>query len=645
MGSVAHILLVQAYWFSLLPIGYALLRYVLMNAAKVRPQLAPANGLLAKQHFVVKALLGFATINVAFASFSIFFYLFRAPSQFASLLYLLLLAICLGYFGRFSGRKLLNWARLGLANLWRGAGLTRATWMLAIAILLFDYLFSLWVGAYAHGDAIFHMSRVLSILYGGFNVHPGFMSNVLESAYHYNVLYALYIPPCQLFHIEPMTVWRYSIAFFRLTLWASIGVFSYYLYRRWLLYKALSSGLTALTVIASAATMSGSFFTATYPNEVVYIWMILYVMILDFFGRPDFRQAVLLALVSLIVTTTHPTYALILVGFTLWYIIVQAICDRQRPIVQSLRYFAPALIVLAASPAISRLIATQTTSSQFHIMDPQLVHWGKLTFINPLQDAPQDTIGWVLLVAGAVATLGILCKLWRKRSLPLALALLSFYPIIAYTPVFGLANSFLPAWLLQRFQFMNLIAYAYIPLAVVFILESVRHLSKRHFRILSKPAFFQLLAIIMVLIVSAITIGPAYGVFYQSKHLNDYMYPYYADVNASFGAALPPRKVVLSTLADSYMLAGVLPVDVVAVEQGHSPTSANTDARILCQGYLINNFPLEELRLANVDYIMLPATGQEDGDGRRVLASSKPYLHLLQQTPRYYLYAVDRSFA
>lgn len=644
LENLKDIILINVYWFSLPLIGYVLLRLV-RDIKKVPESIKEIASSALRQHVFVVFLLSFTVTAFLCALVSIFLYIFHAPVKFLAILYLATLLLSCLYVVIIFMRNLFNKDNLDILGLRNYTLLTKTLFFVMCVALLGDFLIALYAKSNAGGDTFYHMSRVVSIINDGFNVHSSFFHNLQEGAYHYNVVYPLYAVPSKILHLEPIRVWEYSLAFYRFLQWLAIFTLGIHVFRNWLKAGNLALSLSILTVLSAMAFYSSDFFIATYPNQIVNIWLILFVINLSYY-RQNISGLVLVAL-GFLITTTHPSYAFIVTCFMGLLILVRFIVEKDNFFKDktNIIFYFTTMTMLMIGPIITKLSPNRLNSSQLHLDEPPLINIFGMYIKEPINIMPTDYIGWIMLVTGVFTTLFILFKLWkRKTDFSVAITLLFFFPIMAYTPItFTILHYFLPVWVIERFAAMNVLVYLFVPLGLYSVYSVTSRLFRTRLQVgggIYRTRITLVVLVVGVLFVSIPAAIPSYTLLLKDRQLKKDGYSHIEQTSRDFKNILTNHKVIVAYKNVSYYLGAIFPISVVAVEIGHSPLAADATDRLDCQDHLMQYFNYEDLEVIKADYVVVNVN-DSIVSGKQVI--NKPYLTLVAQNQDYYIYLFNKG--
>lgn len=647
IDTIKDIILINLYWFSLPLIGYVILR-VARDEKKIPRSIKNISHYTLSQHPFSIFVFSFALTVFLCAVVSVFFYVFHLPVKALAVLYLgVLLLTCLYVVNVFL-RNLFKVTNLDVFGLKNKILLTQTIFLLMIAILAIDFFISLYVKSFAWGDAIYHMSRVVNILSDGFNVQASFFSNLPDGAYHYNVIYSLYAVPSKIFHLEPIRVWEFSLAFYRLMQWLAVFTLAMHVFGKWLKAGESTLPMSFLSVILAVAFNSyHQGYIANYPNQIVDIWFILLVICLSFQSKIN-KKAIGLVMISLgfLLTSTHPTYAFIAACFIAFLFVIRAVIDRNNFFADKYdsMIYLMTIAVLMVGPVVTKLTPVRLSNDMINLAKPNLINIFGMSMMRP--SLPIDKLGWVVLITGMLATGFLLKKLWkRKLEWSIIFSLSFFFLIIAFVPiVFTILHYLLPVWVIDRFSAMNVLSYLFAAVVIygvyfIFINFINKGLSMKNKIAVAK--FIGVVFMLFSLFLSSTISFSTYNLYLYGTESKIYAYNYMNQTIYDFKDVLKDNKIIVSSPYYSYQLSALFDIDVIAVEYGHSPMSSDGANRGGCQEYILKNFNFQDLKAVKTDYVVVSLMG--DMKSEENLVKSKPYLKLIGSNPYFAVYEFDKK--
>ena len=528
---------------------------------------------------------------------------------------------------------------------WAGQTLiVKGVFLLLCTALGLDFVFSTLVESFAgnSADTYVHLSRIVSIMQEGFNIQSGFFTGIAETGYHYNIVYALYVPPSFMFDL-PYEVWKYSFGFFRLLQWLSIFTLAWYVWGYWL--KARSHTLLAASssTLFAMASLSALFYTAVYPNQIVNLWLILLVIAISLYER-GYKAAIFAGFgLAFLATATHPTYSLMAAMLLALILLLRFIIERNKihDIKNTLLFYGGTIAILMLGPVRTALFPYQLSEKQQSLGGFPTVEIGGLLIKRPdnVLSYPWTKAGLVLL--GTTGLIFLLVKLWRqKRQWAVGAALILFFPLVVYQPLgFGVVSNLLPLWVVERFTAMNSLRLISVPLGVygviLVVTMLVRKRSAKRADVL-KGLTWQL-TVGFTLLLCAVNFLPSYQAVAKNRVENDHYYRFMDRISRDFGNVLDKESVVVASTGDSYLLPAVLPVKVLAIEEGHTSPVADAVNRLKCQTYVMTTLRYEELKTVKADYVVIAKYDKTYGQ-QRLIADQTSYLDAIAENQEFYIY-------
>jgi hypothetical protein len=638
LGTIKDIVLINAYWFSLPFIGYSILRFVRDNK-KISNNIKVAPRFILKQHPLTVFLISFTLMVLVCALASIFFYTLHLSVDFMAVLYMgALLAACL-YILTILLRNLFNTSAASIPKTKDQILLTKILFFAMCLALLSDFIISLYTKSNIGGDTSYHLSRIVSILNDGFNVQSSFFSNLPESAYHYNVVYVLYAVASKILHLEPIRVWEYSLGFFRLLQWLAIFTLALHVFGNWLKSGKMTLVLSILSVISAMSLSGYTFFMATYPNQIVNIWLILLVICLSYPIKKNPKViGVAVASLGLIITMTHPTYAFIAACFIALLVLIRLCVEKKKVIYDrtSVAVYAISVAILMAGPVITKLLPVRLSSDLVNLDGTQITNVLGMHMMRPI--IPINYIDWVMLVAGVLGIVFLLVKL-RKRKLEwsIVLASSSLFLIVAYIPIiFTIANHFLPVWLIERFEAINVLRFLLIPIGLYGVVYFIEWVFKARLLIIRRQYRYRItyIAVVLLALCFSFIVAPlSYGALVANSYDKRQAYAFLEQESKDFKHILSNNSLVVASGEDSYFLSSLFNIDVIAVEYGHIPLASDGGDRVDCQERILHDLNYDDLWAVNAKYVVI---GKD-------LAGGKPYLRLIKSNQGVYVYEFKKD--
>lgn len=639
--KIIFILLIQLYWFSLPLIGYALL-HLLRETIRKRGLLHEFAAFCLKQPIVVRFFFSFLVTITILGVACVPLYLLGLPAIVLTLVYIILFASSIGYgIARFVKKKVYKKSKQITISLNKPPLTLLSLGVVGVAALLvaFDYVLSLKLGAtiFKENDVAVHLAKIMTILNHDFSLKDGFYGTVIESRYHFNVVHTLYVPLVQLIDVVSnalvVEAWRWSLAFFRFMQWVAVFSLAYFIFKYWIRANRIILW-SWLTTIAAISIYAGLLYYADYPNQMVNLWIISYVMGLIII---EFRKAgsILLFLSAFLITVTHPSYGLIVAIFTIFYIVLRLIFDFKkfkRQLSNGIIYIVSVVILI-----VSGLITKIFPNNFYPVLSESENHLVYTRFLPP------SSIGggeWLLFAIAVVATIYLLIKLRERRSSQLiVVALTLFIPIIIFNPVAVLIlGKLLHISIFYRFMAMNVLLFTSVGIAAFGAYE----LLKKYKPLQHRRKGLYLGCILVVLIVGGVYVKPSYDLL--SSRLSRGSYREYDKLERtynSFNSYLTKDRIVVANTMTSYFLPQVLPVNVIAIPWQHATPNSATPERTECQSSILADMSAASIKEIGASYVLLSFN---DSDLRaRSMAQGKPYLNEIARNKDFVLYKFNEG--
>jgi hypothetical protein len=650
--TIKEIVLINAYWFSLPLIGYAILR-VLSRNAKVEASVSRMAKLVLNQSLFVRYFASTACMVIVMALLALLCYLTKAPAGLFTAFYVILVVAAGLYLLRLFARHLFGNVDLDVFKLKDQSLFVKLVFVGMCLLVAVDFVFALYVKAYALGsaDTYVHLSRMVEILNNGFDVQSGFFSNLPESGYHFNVVYSLYVPPAQLLHMAPFEVWQYSFGFFRILEWTAIFSFSWYVCAYWLRDKVNALLGAALTTIFAITYYSGAFFTAVYPNQMVVAWLMLLVMVLAYHEATPKMSRWPLILTALLVTMTHATYAMISAMFLALFLAIRLLVDRKALFSDKQRLLTYGLTVgmLLLGPLRTATFPSRMDIKSVEIPSFSVSSVGPFSIKSPVNIFTSPMLRISLLLIGMFGLVYLLFRLWNnKRQFAVAAALILFFPLIAYEPIgFMALHAIFPLWVIDRFTSMNVLVYLSFPLGIYGLLQLIPVIWNKWIKAKTPSWLFtrntgMVIATLGIAFYGANYFVTSHQVLSITRDGNSHYYSFMSRTHTDFKDILKDDKVVVATPGDGYFLGAILPVDVMGVEPGHTPPAVDVEDRTACQAHVLKHLGYSDLAAANASYVAV-AKYDPAYKRQRAIGDHVDYLHKVAENGDFYLYGFDKT--
>ena len=596
-------LVVSAYWLSLALIGYSVLLFV---AQKTNDLGRNAQKVL-RQFPLIIILVSTAVAAALWALIALPLFLWKLPVGVAVVVYLAMLVIALTYV------TFRTATRLKIVQLPKALRLVReegsATYLGYVSLfglIMIDLFIAYVAKANSGGDTIYHMSRVVNILAEGFNTQSSLISTVSEGSYHVNVIYVLYAVPAQLFGMEPLRIWAESLVFFRLLQWAAVFTFARYVVSRWLQSTQYPMLLTAAITIAGYLSISERLFISNYPNQLVIFWILLMIIsAAEFWQRPKMLGLITLPL-ALLITLTHPIYALGSILYLLFFMVTMQIRQIRKAAFtwRSLAVFAAAIGVLALGPGLTFFAPSMHSTADFTIGDSSVINFLGLQIASPRHAFADSTAGNVIVVATIAAAIYLLAALRRNKvAFSVVASLLSVhYAVLFLPPLFMVFHKALPIWVLKRFEVIDIVTYVSLGVIIWALIEALAGLQP----VLRREKWRLLSAVMLLAAASVFLLVQHYPRVYRYKLQNEAAYAQNLKTAQELKSLVNNNAVVIIEPAYGYMLASVLDLDLISVERGHFPVAADEVSRSQCLNKILGVFGAGDIKAVGAKYVMVP---------------------------------------
>lgn len=593
--------LALVYWASLAVIGFAALRFTWKKYFKA----AKVDGVTDNPFLLI--ILSFGASVVMFGVASLPLYALQLPAIVYTVIYLGALLGAVVYLMSMVAGALAKKRSVTISG-WR-FWLAFTAGLSLVGILVFDYVVSTYFGAqFAEGsDTYVHVAKILSIWQYGFSIDDGFLEGVAETRYHFNAIYPLYLPIIQLGHVTPADAWNVSTGFFRFIQWITAGALMTVVARRLLrLDSKCSLWLGVVATVAAVAAVGGSRFmhVAMYPNTIENIWLVLLVVGLFLVVDSHRKLGVAMSyMAALLITLTHPTYALMAALFVALLFAGSLIGYWVKLYRLDGRYLLTLgglFVILMLSPVITILFPDRMTDASFDFGNFKSI---EVLGVDILPVALPDTPLSVLFATISLIGYGfIVARLWVQKKYQLLIAVLAlvlFVYLLVNNPMFmAIVGDILPLWLLARFGAMNVLSLIIIPVGLYTIGLGV-------LRLVGKRELFRKVLICASIVIAVTGLGLSalrgYKSFYDNTKAIDHGYlDFVHRTQQTLGGVFQPGSVVIANLGDSYFLPASLPIKVIAVHAAHATPEADSANRLLCQ---------EELYAGLFDNRLVATTG------------------------------------
>lgn len=646
MDFVKDALLINAYWFSFIAIGYVLLS--LARRWKVVPDEAQKGiALLLSQNVLIVSFVSFATALVVMGLVTLIGYLFVLPIAVLTTWYVILLGVSALFMADRLFRSLFKKFDIDVFRLKGQTVLAKLIFVLFIVFIIVDYILAIEAKSHAAlgSDTYVHLSRIVAILSQGMTIESGFFRDIPEVGYHVNLIYALYAVPAQLFSLSPSVVWEHSYSFFRFMQWTAIFSLAWYACTHWIKERAYALLGASLAGLFAVAYFTEAFFIAVYPNQIVNMWLILLILALSQYEYRHKIAAIPAFMAAFLIAMTHPTYSLMAGIFVGLIFIIKWLLQRKeltgKALTSTLKVYGGLILVLFVSPIRSALFPNHMSEKGFTLMAFPTIDLGPLAIKQP-QLFYHGAIGTVIFVLSIIGFFFLLYKLWsQKRQWAVIFAAIAFFPLMVYVPfTFSVLEAVLPLWFIDRFTAINVINYIAAPIGVYAVVATAQALARRNSGVpgwITAKKTGVIMATVIIVLLSAYYMSYAPSRVMKYREQNQHYYSFMDRTYAQFKDILTDEKMVVAHQGDSYFLASILPIDVVGIEEGHTTPSADAVNRSLCQKYVIDSLRYTDLKAVDADYVVL-STYELQFKREKVLADNSPYLKRVASTNDFIVY-------
>jgi hypothetical protein len=650
LNRLPAMLLVNLFWGSLLFIGFVLLVFARDDARLPRP-LRTLGSFALQQQLVLRVLIALASSFALFAVLIIPCYILQLPIVVLAVLY----AVVLGAAGGF---MLPRWWRALLAK--RAITIqysfplrAPAVYYLtllgvggALAVVGLDYAINAFIGSEAQdgSDAYVHVAKILTLVQQGFSLDDGFFSGIVESRYHVNIVHALYALGAYVTGSSPADVWRYSLGFFRLLVWASFFTVAYHACAYWFKDKGRALFVASVTLIVTFARFSDYFYVANYPNEIVVAWIALLIVGLSLYEAG--KIGVMLPLIAaFLATMTHPTYALMTAAFVGLLAAIKLIVQRRQFWLdrRSLLLYGACFGVLMAAPVVTLLFPDRMTDASFSFGYFTTTDIAGLSILKPAVPMTALAIAiWAVCSLGFVSMLYLLRR--DTKQLLIVIAILLFFPLIAYNPLtFGTLHEHLPLWMIDRFRTVNLLTFVALGLGTYAVARLAGWAARTY---LGQPeARVRALQYAAILVLAAAWslhwVGTTYRATIKHREQSNAYYAFLDRTEATFAPHLSNNDTVVATLGDSYFVPSAVSIDVISIYEAHATPVAAIADRNKCQERLMKDLSYADLKAVNADYVLLARYDRTAYAKEEAKVAERPYLRHVAQNNDFALFAFD----
>ncbi len=697
-----NIILIQTFWFSFFLVGLAgLLLWRRLFSAKANK--SAICKFLNETHFGISAFVIYATGLAALIPFVVAGYVFEWPLAALATIYLVVLA--LSVFIIVLDHSLI-WQFLRKRIKWRDSN-----WLingaLVFAFLAFDFVTSLHSGTPLDGDSPDHIAFIQSMLNTHMNLADPFFgyNGVLDLKYSTNLLNAYQAIIAHILNLQAYAIWIYSYAFYKLILWASFFAIA----KVFLPKKAPNTWAYIILIVTILANRNILTIYAELPHCIVFAWFSLFLIGLK--QLIEKKSAYILVLASLLIAVTHSVAALTAATFLVIMIILFLLFRKNLKL--RLSTATVALIILLVPVVANKLIPTRYTGGfdtnyvgadgihnsalytyrvgsiilphlkaglytqyaspfvDIHLFLMTLLLIPYVIFLKKLKKSPIKLLALIIIALAALAVFNIeyvsiigyiyLIYVARSKLLKFTLfCLFIFYVVIAYNPIVLTATfNSLPLWVLTRFQDFNTIAVI-APIIGTLVL----------FKLLTEywdyPELYKNYTILIIIGIAVFLPLHKFPINIQSIFTQNSTQHQESTADAiavkqlnSFSKYINNKVIFTDDIGvTSYINFVDTDGYTGQIYNKLSSQSANIVIRQKCQIALTNNLSINDLKAANVSYIVLAPglnkTLQYTDYSYHQLrlqkidyikAKNLSYLKLVDSSGSYDLYKVNFSYA
>lgn len=608
MVDLITAILLQGYWLSVPVIGYAVLRF-----SSRRLKLGKT---WEECPFLAKFLISVGVGFFIFALITIVMYAFQLSSWILVGLYICLLLFAA--YSLFFSKDM----RIDIMGCLKARQWVKVSWVmwLLMTLLAFDYVYSMWVGGYLQGDGVVHISKIRHIVENGFTLTDAYFGATPETRHHINITHTLYAIPSRM-GIDPVNVWYFSLAFFRLLKWISIFLLAWVVAR--IIKPAPARIWASFATVFGLLLLSGSY-TIQYPGNYVAVWMVLFIV-----GCANLisNRSVWLAVVgATLIAFTHPLASMAACMLLILLSMGLLLFDRgllNRRVVMG---FILCGALLLSTPIFTQLLPNQMTefAKNYGMERYEFYDIGPLTARAP--SMPDSKTEIVIAAISAIGYVFLLIKLRLHKTRTVFYASSMFLVLLLYNPfVYTVLERVLPAWAIQRLGVANQVSIIVLFFGVLALALVIKKwLTKR-------VSLYVLVALALVCMF----------IFLQSFNHMPKSEVSVHDMNASSreimrfekDVLLPKDKhvVVFDDIYRSFLYPAASQVYVLAILESSATPAADMVERSRCYHLIKEELQPALLKQAGIEYVLA-----WHNEPLYKLAEASPYLHkdLTVQAPQ-----------
>ncbi len=622
--SLSTVLLVQAFWFSLLAIGY------LVTASLQKRYKNKFIDGWSEFPLAGKILLSAASAFTIFSIFTVIGYIFRLPGWWLGFSYLLVLASAI-FLGISYVRKEIAKDITGLGKSIRNLRPWSPGFMLVL-VLIADFIICLYMGMNLGGDSPVHIAKIRHLVGQGFTIEDAYYGGIPETRHHISILHTLFAIPTW-FKVEAFQSWFLSIGFLKFLKSLAVYFLAYRLADR---FKPLVRELLAVgTTIMSLVLFSN--YALGLPTDFALVWLILLtIAVLEVVVH---RNYWLMILASGLLALTHSIGAvcgLLIIGTSALAIIL---FNRRIVNKKMILAFVASGLLLISTPLFTLSLPNQISDAAWESGADKFGYFSLGNF-----EALQPTVtqfsrlnnGPLLSILSVIGLAYLIFVVKRKAEKLIIASIIVIVPLIINNPLaFSLLHKFLPVWGIERLTGANQLFLLFVPFGlfatIIYILRFIKIL---------KPNMQQLLAGACVMLF-------AFGAFpfvnsFNSLRLSEpttkgyrsKQQKYLSQIEAINSVA--PNDTGAVVLAEDYpslLLPAVSPVHVLAIRDARATPASDNQQRRVCRDLIINNLDKDLMDQVRIKYLVAARSSDLDD-----IAKSDRNLKLTKTESGYNLY-------
>lgn len=454
-----------------------------------------------------------------------------------------------------------------------------------------DYIVSVYLGGYLEGDGLSHVARINNFLANGFTIYDPHYPELINVAYNFSLTHPIYAVGAFLTSMSAMEIWLGSLAFFRTAMALGVYVVAKLVSKS----SLLSACISAVTIIF----MSFNWRFVLYPNQFVFLWLILMVVgLLKVLLNKTFDRSGYFLFISgaVLAAGTHPPFAVGATCFVLFTIFLHWMQNRGKWPLKTIGLLALSIPILLA-PAIYGALLPVGSTGKLVVPGDTNELFG-VTIANP-----SKSYSLLLLAILVIVLLFAFRKHRSKAFKSLIIAAVFTYPIIAFTPAFEIVNEFLSARMIRRYRtgtnFMShiLTIGTVVLIAFYWLLSRIKKIDRKRLEIF-------MLVISVGLMVFYLDSPKKY--FGTQVRLNSRV----IELSENLDRKLPDNDeidktdLIVTSETLSYYIPAITDAGVIKIIDGHSARSSNPEIREMCYEEL---FSKDDIVRQNAISVIRPA--------------------------------------